>query len=103
MVCLKCSRGNPVGVCAYCCECKHLCKDGCFRSSRARTLDSLKVQKVYSVDKKEPLVRKFDICRQVSCRKTFNVTHPLMVYCSTECGRKDRNLNYRVKARERAG
>ena len=100
MICLDCVRKDLRSVCGYCGECACLCKLKCAGRKRAAAIDKKPI--VYSVAKAEPLVRKFDHCRQVTCRKAFKVEHKLQVYCSTHCGRKDRNKTYR-EARVSAG
>ena len=102
MICLNCFNNTGISgnVCNYCGECAHLCKEKCRGLLRARAIDKKPI--VYAVAKAEPLVRKFDHCRQVTCRKAFKVSHPLQVYCSNRCGRRDRNKTYR-EARVSAG
>lgn len=96
MICLDCVRKDFRSVCGYCGECACLCKMKCPRRLRANAIDKASKPVVYSVEKTEPLARKYDLCRQVACRKAFKVEHTLQVYCSPHCGRKDRNLNYRI-------
>jgi hypothetical protein len=98
MICVFKCRGKDVPLCQFCDSCSHLCREKCVGLLRAKAIDRVNTPVVYSVQKEAPLARKFDICRQVTCRRTFTVEHPLQVYCSTPCGRKDRNRNYRIKA-----
>ncbi len=95
MICLSClfAHGRNTDECKFCNSCTHLCRQKCVGLLRAKAIDKKPV--VYATPKAEPLVRKFDHCRQVTCRKAFKVEHALQVYCSTPCGRKDRNRNYR--------
>lgn len=90
MIGFRCPKDCP--LCEFCNSCAHICLGECLGIRRAKAIEARsRPVKYYSDDEIEraPLVRKADFCDE--CRRPYDVTHPLQRFCSTECGRKDRN------------